>query len=200
VAHVFRAVPPYQVPEVKVLEDSLVFTQSVQERAKKPKKSKKSKKPEKPEPEKEPKLASYVLLMAGNVVKGIAEWDGTTAYNPAGVVSKVLLPGNAPAMRPGDVYNPVTNIVTPRPNTAEEAKIANATTIQDTIKAAITQIDAIVTACANFQAKPNYSTATVADLNNLLAATKLIANGLSVIAVDVKGIARLISNQLEATS
>lgn len=147
-------------------------------------------------------MAAYVLLDGSNVVQsgGAIVWDGVTNLSlPAGITA-VALPADAPPMRRGDTYNPGTNTVTPRANTDSETRVANASTLAANISTALARLRQIKTQADTFVAQADYGTANLANLNDLLHKSQLIASAVGDLSTYLLYVAHVVGNQLDSTA
>jgi hypothetical protein len=85
--------------------------------------------------------------------------------------------------------------------TPEEAALTAQTNAQDIsaqVSAALVRLRQIKAQATTFAGQAPYATANLANLNDLLAKTQLIAAAVSDMAVDLIALARIASNQFEA--
>lgn len=77
---------------------------------------------------------------------------------------------------------------------------ANQATITNGIANALAQLRTMQTQAAAFQAKPNYAANNLANLNDLLAANKVMAAAIGTIATDLIFLVRQLSGQFDGST
>jgi hypothetical protein len=91
--------------------------------------------------------------------------------------------------------NGYTDTLIPKPGTVT----ANQAAIASNVAGALARLRQIQAQAATFAGQAPYGAATLANLNDLLAKTQLIAQAVNDIAADLIGLCRIISNNYDGT-
>lgn len=138
------------------------------------------------------------LLDTNNVVQSVIRVDGVKdiTVNPYGGSLVAVTAQTGPAST-GFTFNAGIFVFG---QTTQQQQSQNAGTLQGKLGADLARLRQIQTQAATFAAQAPYGTANLANLNDLLAKSQLIATAVGDLAADVIALGRLVAGQLDGTN